>query len=83
MPLRLVHPCRQSILHVNGCQVFLEDTDEEGEGGAIMVSAVVRAPPTDIFKQVPVGRVCVCVCVRGGERGGTFGFVEPLVQLFC
>lgn len=32
--------------------MFLEDLDEAGEGGAVMVSAVVRAPPTDIFRQI-------------------------------
>lgn len=35
------------------CAVYTEEMDEAGEGGAVMVSAVVRAPPADVFK---VGR---------------------------
>ena len=30
--------------------MYTEEADETGEGGAIMVSAVVRAPPADVFR---------------------------------
>jgi len=43
-----------SVLHINGISVYVEEQDEVGEGGAVMVSAVVRAPPVDVFK------VCKC-----------------------
>eukprot|EP00887_Chlorella_sp_A99_P003751 scaffold7.g3751.t1 len=57
----------QSFLHINGVAVFLEDVDEEGEGGAVLVSAVVRAPPTDIFKQA--------------REGGRLSFVRLIVHV--
>lgn len=38
-----------SVLHVNGVTVYGEEETEDGEGGAFMVSAVVRAPPDDTF----------------------------------
>ncbi|KAL4433733.1 hypothetical protein ABPG75_000174 [Micractinium tetrahymenae] len=41
-----------SVLHVNGVAVYVEEQDADGEGGAIMVSAIVRAPPTDVFKNL-------------------------------
>lgn len=41
-----------SVLHINGVAVYSEEVDEDGEGGAIMVSAVVRAPPVDVFRQL-------------------------------
>lgn len=30
--------------------MYVEEQDSEGGGGAVMVSAVVRAPPVDVFK---------------------------------
>ena len=42
----------KSVLHINGISVYVEDYDEVGDGGAIMVSAVVRAPPKDVFKHL-------------------------------
>lgn len=39
-----------SVLHINGISVYMEEQDENGEGGAVMVSAVVRAPPVDVFR---------------------------------
>lgn len=41
-------PC--SVLHVNGIAVYVEEQDADGEGGAIMVSAIVRAPTADVFR---------------------------------
>lgn len=41
-----------SVLHVNGVAVYVEEQDADGEGGAIMVSAIVRAPPSDVFKNL-------------------------------
>lgn len=37
-----------SLLHINGISVYVEELDEDGGGGALMVSAVVRAPPSDV-----------------------------------
>jgi hypothetical protein len=53
-----------SVLHINGISVYAEEQDEDGEGGAIMVSAVVRAPPMDVFKSL--------VQVRRSEGLGIF-----------
>lgn len=53
-----------SVLHINGISVYVEEQDEEGEGGAVMVSAVVRAPPVDVFKSL--------VQVRKSESLGIF-----------
>jgi hypothetical protein len=41
-----------SVMHINGISVYVEEQDEAGEGGAVMVSAVVRAPPVDVFKSL-------------------------------
>jgi START domain len=40
----------QSIYHVNGVAVYAEDEGEGGEGGAVMASVVVRAPPRACFQ---------------------------------
>ncbi len=40
----------QSIYHVNGVAVYAEDEGEQGEGGAVMASVVVRAPPRACFQ---------------------------------
>lgn len=37
-----------SLLHINGISVYVEELDADGGGGALMVSAVVRAPPSDV-----------------------------------
>ncbi len=37
-----------SVLHINGVAVYVEERDARGEGGALMVSAVVRAPPEEV-----------------------------------
>lgn len=44
------HRAWASVLHINGISLYVEEVDEEGQGGAVMVSAVVRAPPADVFK---------------------------------
>lgn len=41
-----------SVLHINGVAVYVEEQDPDGEGGAVMVSAVVRSPPGDVFKEL-------------------------------
>jgi hypothetical protein len=41
-----------SVLHINGISVYVEEQDKTGDGGAIMVSAVVHAPPSDVFKVI-------------------------------
>ncbi len=45
----------QSVRHVNGVAVYAEEEGADGEGGALMVSAVVRSSPQECFE------------VRGGE----------------
>ncbi len=40
----------QSIYHVNGVAVYAEDEGDHGEGGAVMASVVVRAPPRACFQ---------------------------------
>ena len=40
----------RSVLHVNGVTVYAEEEGPDGEGGGVMVSAVVRASPEDTFK---------------------------------
>ena len=39
-----------SFSHVNGVAVFREDYDETGEGGAMMVSTIIRATPYAAWK---------------------------------
>jgi hypothetical protein len=41
-----------SVMHINGISVYVEEQDDVGEGGAVMVSAVVRAPPVDVFRSL-------------------------------
>lgn len=53
-----------SVLHINGMSVYVEDKDEAGDGGGIMASTVVRAPPKDVFKHL--------VQVRKSEGLGIF-----------
>ncbi|KAK9814451.1 hypothetical protein WJX72_006118 [[Myrmecia] bisecta] len=51
-----------SFRHVNGVAIFQENSNAEGEGGALMVSAVMRAPPATVF------RTLMAVDNRGKER---------------
>ena len=39
-----------NLRHVNGVAVYQEHAEQSGEGGAFMVSAVVRATPKACFK---------------------------------
>lgn len=39
----------QSVRHVNGVAVYAEEEDGDGDGGALMVSAVVRSSPQECF----------------------------------
>ncbi|PRW45250.1 ENHANCED DISEASE RESISTANCE 2 isoform X2 isoform B [Chlorella sorokiniana] len=40
----------QSVRHVNGVAVYAEEEGGDGEGGALMVSAVVRSSPQECFE---------------------------------
>lgn len=66
-----------SVLHMNGISVYAEEQDEDGEGGAIMVSSVVRAPPRDVFKVMRMS--CPCVALWRGVLLGT----PRLMALHC
>lgn len=39
-----------NLRHVNGVAVYQEDAEQSGEGGAFMVSAVVRSTPKACFQ---------------------------------
>ena len=39
-------------LRMASCAVYVEELDSDGGGGAVMVSAVVRAPPSDVAKNL-------------------------------
>jgi hypothetical protein len=39
-----------SLRHVNGVSVYQEDEGPNGQGGAFMVSAIVRTSPQAVFK---------------------------------
>jgi len=41
-----------SVMHINGISVYVEEQDDAGQGNAVMVSAVVRAPPVDVFRSL-------------------------------
>lgn len=45
----------QSVRHVNGVAVYAEEEGLDGEGGALMVSAIVRSSPQECF-EVGAGR---------------------------
>ena len=57
-----------SVLHINGISVYVEEQDEEGEGGAVMVSAVVRAPPVDVFRSLVQVRKTEGLGIFAGAR---------------
>lgn len=42
----------RSLFHTNGVTVYEEEEGDDGEGGAFMVSCVVRATPKDTFKGI-------------------------------
>ncbi len=50
VPKRNVRRKWASIKHVNGVAVYLEEPGEDGTGGAVMASLVVRAPPNEVFE---------------------------------
>jgi hypothetical protein len=53
-----------SLRHVNGVAVYQEDEDPDGEGGALMVSAIVRSTPKAAFKVLLCRpSVCLSVCL--------------------
>lgn len=43
----------QSVRHVNGVAVYAEEEGLDGEGGAFMVSAIVRSSPAECFEARP------------------------------
>ena len=47
-----------NLRHVNGVAVYQEDAEQSGEGGAFMVSAVVRSTPKACF-QVRINSFCI------------------------
>ena len=51
-----------SFRHVNGVAVFREDYDANGEGGAMMVSTIVRAAPKSVWK-VPALEMATSLCL--------------------
>lgn len=57
-----------SVLHINGVAVYSEEVDEDGEGGAVMVSAVVQAPPLDVFHNLVQERKTEGLGVFSGAR---------------
>ena len=56
-----------NLRHVNGVAVYQEHAEQSGEGGAFMVSAVVRATPKSCFqvahKQSHTSFAIVYVCI--------------------
>lgn len=77
MPKRLQRRKWSTLKHVNGVAVYMEESGEDGTGGAIMASLVVRAPPRDVFT-VRVG-VMLGESVTGtlsGERDLSTGEVH-------
>lgn len=52
----------QSVRHVNGVAVYAEEEGLDGEGGALMVSAIVRSSPQECFE--------VCGCVGAWVEAG-------------
>ena len=55
----------QSVRHVNGVAVYAEEEGVDGEGGALMVSAVVRSSPQECFE---VGGSCGACCASDCSR---------------
>ena len=60
-----------NLRHVNGVAVYQEHAEQSGEGGAFMVSAVVRATPKSCFqvtqKQYHISVAVVYMCI-GSSR---------------
>lgn len=57
----------RALLHTNGVTVYAEEESSDGAGGGLMVSAVVRAPPSDTFK-ASARSSRAPAAVRSGER---------------
>ncbi len=57
-----------SLLHINGISVYVEELDENGGGGALMVSAVVRAPPSDVTSHLVRVRKTEGLAIFAGAR---------------
>ena len=57
-----------SLLHINGISVYVEELDEDGGGGALMVSAVVRAPPSDVTSHLVRVRKTEGLAIFAGAR---------------
>lgn len=57
-----------SLLHINGISVYVEELDADGGGGALMVSAVVRAPPSDVASHLVRVRKTDGLAIFAGAR---------------
>lgn len=57
-----------SLLHINGISVYVEELDEDGGGGALMVSAVVRGPPSDVTSHLVRLRKTEGLAIFAGAR---------------
>lgn len=57
-----------SLLHINGISVYVEELDADGGGGALMVSAVVRAPPADVAAHLVRVRKTEGLAIFAGAR---------------
>ena len=57
-----------SLLHINGISVYVEELDEDGGGGALMVSAVVRASPSDVTSHLVRVRKTEGLAIFAGAR---------------
>lgn len=49
VPKRVQRRKWSTLKHVNGVAVYMEEAGDDGTGGAIMASLVVRAAPRDVF----------------------------------
>lgn len=59
----------QSVRHVNGVAVYAEEEGPDGDGGALMVSAIVRSSPQECFETLmSSGERSSAVMLHGDER---------------
>lgn len=71
----------QSVRHVNGVAVYAEEEGPDGDGGALMVSAVVRSSPQECFdvscRHRPMSSCAGWACSRAWAAGLGPLFVCP------
>ncbi|KAI7837930.1 hypothetical protein COHA_008236 [Chlorella ohadii] len=58
----------QSVRHVNGVAVYAEEEGADGEGGALMVSAVVRSSPQECFEVLMTRSNSAAAILQGEAR---------------